>query len=172
MLGRPRLLLARSMDSSVLTIFGRENYGLTLLDVRGPGSILLYNQSWQILDPVTSAVPTQDGQTLLVTSLDSHIRLMDMSTGKMLNDFTGHANNSYRCRACFGRAEDSVICGDEKGMVWAWDLLAVGLHLLCCTFFWFREGQTPWPQSSSESSFKSDHLDRAPSIWLKWNDNF
>jgi len=74
-------------------------------------------------------VPTQDGQTLLVTSLDGHIRLMDMSTGKMLNDFTGHTNNSYRCRACFGRAEDSVICGDEKGMVWAWDLLAVGLHL-------------------------------------------
>jgi len=129
MLGRPRLLLARLTDSSALMIFGRENYGLTSLDVRGPGSILLYNQSWQILDPVTSAVPTQDGQTLLVTSLDGHIRLMDMSTGKMLNDFTGHTNNSYRCRACFGRAEDSVVCGDEKGMVWAWDLLAVGLHL-------------------------------------------
>ncbi|KAL9711989.1 hypothetical protein Ac2012v2_005064 [Leucoagaricus gongylophorus] len=73
--------------------------------------------------PVTSVVPTQDGQTLLVTSLDGHIRLMDMSTGKMLNDFTGHTNSSYRCRACFGRAEDSVVCGDEKGMIWAWDLL-------------------------------------------------
>ncbi len=73
-------------------------------------------------------MPTQDGQTLLVTSLDGHIRLMDMSTGKMLNDFTGHTNSSYRCRACFGRAEDSVVCGDEKGMIWAWDLLDVGLH--------------------------------------------
>ncbi|KXN85324.1 WD repeat domain-containing protein 83 [Leucoagaricus sp. SymC.cos] len=73
--------------------------------------------------PVTSVVPTQDGQTLLVTSLDNHIRLMDMSTGKMLNDFTGHTNNSYRCRACFGHAEASVVCGDEKGMIWAWDLL-------------------------------------------------
>ncbi|KAF5355203.1 hypothetical protein D9756_005413 [Leucocoprinus leucothites] len=73
--------------------------------------------------PVTSLVPTQDGQTLLVTSLDNHIRLMDMSTGKALNDFTGHVNNSYRCRACFGHAEASVICGDESGMVWAWDLL-------------------------------------------------
>ncbi|KAF9469970.1 WD40-repeat-containing domain protein [Collybia nuda] len=73
--------------------------------------------------PVTSAVPTQDSQTLLVTTLDSHIRLIDMTSGKMLNDFTAHKNNSYRCRACFGHAEATVICGDENGQIWAWDLL-------------------------------------------------
>jgi mitogen-activated protein kinase organizer 1 len=73
--------------------------------------------------PVTSVVPTQDAQTLLVLTLDSHIRLMDSSTGKLLNDFTGHVNESYRCRACFGHAEASVVCGDENGQVWAWDLL-------------------------------------------------
>ncbi|KIL68845.1 hypothetical protein M378DRAFT_1058066 [Amanita muscaria Koide BX008] len=73
--------------------------------------------------PVTSVVPTQDNQTYLVTSLDSHIRLMDMGTGKLLNDFVGHVNEAYRCRACFGHAEAIVICGDEKGMVWAWDLM-------------------------------------------------
>ncbi|KAF4567509.1 hypothetical protein EYR40_006512 [Pleurotus pulmonarius] len=72
---------------------------------------------------VTSVMPTQDAQTLLVTSLDSHIRLMDMYTGKMLNDFTGHLNASYRCRACFGHGEATVVCGDENGEVWAWDLL-------------------------------------------------
>lgn len=71
-------------------------------------------------------MPTQDSQTVLVTTLDSHIRLMDMSTGKMLNDFTGHKNESYRCRACFGPAEATVICGDENGRIWAWDLLDVG----------------------------------------------
>ncbi|KAJ7287776.1 nuclear mRNA splicing protein [Mycena rebaudengoi] len=73
--------------------------------------------------PVTAVVPTQDTQTLLVTTLDSHIRLMDLSTGKMLNDFIGHENSAYRCRGCFGHGEASVICGDEQGMVWAWDLL-------------------------------------------------
>ncbi|KAJ7072208.1 nuclear mRNA splicing protein [Mycena amicta] len=62
-------------------------------------------------------------QTILVTTLDSHIRLMDMTTGKLLNDFSGHTNTEYRCRACFGHGEASVICGDEKGLVWAWDLL-------------------------------------------------
>ena len=50
---------------------------------------------------------------------------MDSSTGKLLNDFTGHVNEAYRCRACFGHAEATVVCGDENGQVWAWDLLDV-----------------------------------------------
>lgn len=70
-------------------------------------------------------MPTQDTQTLLVTTLDNHIRLMDMTNGKMLNEFIGHVNEAYRCRACFGHAEATVICGDEKGVVWAWDLVDV-----------------------------------------------
>lgn len=74
-------------------------------------------------NPVTSVLPTQDATTYLVNTLDNHVRLMDMSTGKMLNDFTGHINESYRVRACFGHGEASVLCGDEKGLVWAWDLL-------------------------------------------------
>jgi len=73
--------------------------------------------------PVTSLVPTQDAQTILVATLDSHIRLMDLSNGKMLNDFTAHSNNAYRCRATFGHGEATVVCGDEEGQVWAWDLL-------------------------------------------------
>ncbi|KAJ7346759.1 nuclear mRNA splicing protein [Mycena albidolilacea] len=73
--------------------------------------------------PVTAVVPTQDSQTLLVTTVDSHIRLMDMTNGKLLNDFTGHTNTEYRCRACFGHGEATVVCGDEKATVWAWDLL-------------------------------------------------
>ena len=79
-------------------------------------------------------MPTQDAQTLLVLTLDSHIRLMDSSTGKLLNDFTGHVNEAYRCRACFGHAEASVVCGDENGQVWAWDLLDVCPLRLFCNF--------------------------------------
>ena len=76
-------------------------------------------------DPVTSVVPTQDESTYLVMTLDGHIRLMDAITGKLLNDFTGHVHTSYRCRACFGHGEASVITGDENGAIWAWDLLDV-----------------------------------------------
>lgn len=76
-------------------------------------------------DPVTSIIPTQDGQTVLAASLDSTVRLMDLTTGKLLNAFSSHSNGSYRCRACFGHAEATVLCGDENGQVWAWDLLDV-----------------------------------------------
>lgn len=54
---------------------------------------------------------------------------MDGSTGKLLNDFKGHLNVSYRCRACFGFNEASVVCGDENGEVWAWDLLDVSIRV-------------------------------------------
>ena len=77
-------------------------------------------------EPVTSVVPSADGTTLLVATLDSHVRLFDAATGKLLNAFTGHAHTSYRCRACFGHEEASVVCGDEDGRVWAWDLVDVG----------------------------------------------
>lgn len=102
--------------------------------------------------PVTSIVPTQDSQTVLAMTLDSHIRLMDMSTGKMLNDFTGHANSSYRCRASFGHGESSVICGDENGQVWAWDLLDVSLKTLVLHFNSLntRSGKTLTTESSTK----------------------
>jgi mitogen-activated protein kinase organizer 1 len=77
------------------------------------------------VDPVTSVVPTQDESTYLVMTLDGHIRLMDAITGKLLNDFSGHAHTSYRCRACFGHGEATIVAGDENGAVWAWDLLDV-----------------------------------------------
>ena len=55
---------------------------------------------------------------------------MDATSGKLLNDFKGHTAKSYRCRAVYGHEEASVVCGDENGMVWAWDLLDV-CFLMC-----------------------------------------
>jgi mitogen-activated protein kinase organizer 1 len=78
-----------------------------------------------ISDPITSILPTNDSQTLLIATLDSTIRLLDLSTGKILNTFKSHTNTSYRTRACFGFGEASVVSGDENGVVWAWDLVDV-----------------------------------------------
>jgi hypothetical protein len=57
---------------------------------------------------------------------------MDAATGKMLNDFSGHTNEAYKIRGVFGHAEASVVCGDEKGAVWAWDLLDVSSSSSSC----------------------------------------
>ena len=95
-----------------------------------PPSFSFDAYSCRPIDPVTSVLPTQDAQTYLVATLDNHVRLMDCSTGKLLNDFTGHVNEAYRCRACFGHGEATVICGDEKGQIWAWDLVDVSAGVI------------------------------------------
>lgn len=84
-------------------------------------------------DPVTSVVPTLDGQTLLVATLDAKVRLLDRTNGGVLNTFAGHVNGSYRTRACFGHAEASVVAGDEDGRIWAWDLVDVCSPPTCLT---------------------------------------
>jgi mitogen-activated protein kinase organizer 1 len=78
-----------------------------------------------LTEPVTSVVPSVDATTLLVATLDSHVRLFDTATGKFLNKFTGHSHESYRARACFGYEDATVVCGDEDGRVWGWDLVDV-----------------------------------------------
>lgn len=85
--------------------------------------------------PVTAVIPTQDGQSYLATTLDSHVRLMDAATGKLLNAYKGQKVESYRCRSCFGHNEASVICGDENGMIWAWDLLDVSGSFDMCFMY-------------------------------------
>lgn len=73
---------------------------------------------------------TKDRQTLLVTTLDSKVRLLDRKTGQVLNTFQGHMNTQYRIRACFDVAEATVLCGDEEGRVWSWDLVEVCFFLV------------------------------------------
>ncbi|KAG8900970.1 hypothetical protein FRB99_005660 [Tulasnella sp. 403] len=77
--------------------------------------------------PVTSILPTEDSQSLLITSLDSTIRLLDRTNGSMLNIYKGHLNENYRSRACFGHGQSTIICGDENGKVWTWDLLTAAV---------------------------------------------
>lgn len=166
--------LARLMD-----MFGRMTYAWvncvqTSSDVRSAyhATHSMWNMLtfwYTMIDPVTAAVPSQDGQTYLATTLDGHVRLMDAQTGKMLNGFSGHVNSSYRCRACFGHGEASVICGDEKGMVWAWDLLDVrrlidcSSHVVCSHDYRLLAlmfvGQPPTAESPTQNSRQGDHMD-------------
>jgi len=138
-------------------------------------------------DPVTAVVPTKDHQSYLVTTLDSHVRLMDGSTGKLLNDFEGHLNTSYRCRACFGFNEASVVCGDENGAIWAWDLLDVSIQVSLPTRAWsspnlplitvffllasvMKSGDRLAAEPAPEGPRESDHMDRVPSH-RSWRDD-
>jgi mitogen-activated protein kinase organizer 1 len=71
---------------------------------------------------------TNDAQTMLVTTLNSEIHLMDRTDGSELQRYTGHKNTSYRIHNTLGHGEATVLGGDEDGKLWEWDL-ADGKHV-------------------------------------------
>ena len=75
------------------------------------------------LDPVTSVQQTRDANAVLVSTLDSTIRLMDKGNGQLLQIYKGHANKDFRIRSCLGMADSMVVSGSEDGKLYAWDLL-------------------------------------------------
>lgn len=80
------------------------------------------------VDAVTSVSLTKDSQTILVTTLNSEVHLMDRTDGSELQRYAGHKNTSYRIHNSFGYGEATVLGGDEEGKLWQWDL-ADGKHV-------------------------------------------
>ena len=74
-------------------------------------------------EPITSVRQTRDGNAVLVSTLDSTIRLMDKGNGQLLQSYRGHTNTEYRIRSTLGMADSMVISGSEDGKLYAWDLL-------------------------------------------------
>ena len=74
---------------------------------------------------VTSVTPARDGQSYLVSTLDSTVRLMDRFTGKCLQTFKDESfkNETYRVRSTLAMADSYVISGSEDGRVVVWDVL-------------------------------------------------
>lgn len=87
----------------------------------GPSSLI--NAFCIYADPITSTTQTRDANAVLVSTLDSTIRLMDKGNGRLLQAYNGHTNKDYRIRSTLGMADSVVISGSEDGKLYAWDLL-------------------------------------------------
>lgn len=74
--------------------------------------------------PVTSVTQSRDGQSLLVSSLDSCIRLMDTVDGKLLQKYKGHANEQYRFSSCLAHDDSLVLSSSEDGYIYIWDFVS------------------------------------------------
>ncbi|KAI4179591.1 MAG: hypothetical protein L6R41_007751, partial [Letrouitia leprolyta] len=72
---------------------------------------------------ITSVQQTGDGNAVLISTLDSTIRLMDKSNGQMLQTYRSHVNTQYRIRSCLGFGDAVVISGSEDGKLYIWDVL-------------------------------------------------
>ena len=60
---------------------------------------------------------------MLVSTLDSTLRLMDRANGQLLQAYKSHTNTEYRIRSCLGLNDSVVVSGSEDGYLYAWDLL-------------------------------------------------
>ncbi len=78
-------------------------------------------------EPVTCVSFTKDGQCMLVSSMDSTIRLLDKDSGELLWEYAGHKNIEYRIDSCMNHNDTHVVSGSEDGKICFWDLVEVML---------------------------------------------
>ncbi|KAI7959437.1 hypothetical protein MJO28_003228 [Puccinia striiformis f. sp. tritici] len=62
---------------------------------------------------------------MVVSTLNSTIRLMDRERGEMLQKFTGLRAQDYWSCISMSYDEAQVLTGDDDGLLWAWDLESV-----------------------------------------------
>lgn len=78
-------------------------------------------QTDTIAQPVTSIQLSSSQETVLVSSLDSSIRLLDANNGGLMSTFTGHKNQNYRVPSLYGTGDKYIVSGSEDGRVFFWE---------------------------------------------------
>ena len=123
------VVVAGSVDGRVRTydvrmgVVGTDVLGCEGLFLVAVCTLLRKMVSNGVADPVTSVSLTADGAAMLVSTLDSTLRLMDRTNGQLLQAYRGHANTEYRVRSCLGLNDAVVVSGSEDGCLYAWDVL-------------------------------------------------
>lgn len=64
-----------------------------------------------------------DNSLLLVSCLDSTLRLFERTNAKILNTYKSHKNSNYKINSQFSVKEDFVVCGSENNKIYVWDIL-------------------------------------------------
>ncbi|KAE8734942.1 Detected protein of confused Function [Hibiscus syriacus] len=73
--------------------------------------------------PVNCISKSNDGNCILASCLDSCIRILDRSTGELLQEYKGHACKSYKMDCFLTNSDAHVIGGSEDGSIFFWDLV-------------------------------------------------
>jgi len=105
-------------------------------------------------EPLSSVTVSGDGQCVLMNGLDGVVRLLERSTGEMLNNYQGydcwqeasgkvvaianppftsilpthvrHTHQAYPIESCFDNTDAFVLSGSEDGSLYVWDLVEGG----------------------------------------------
>jgi len=60
---------------------------------------------------------------MLVSTLDSNVRLLECDSGNVLATYTGHVNKRFKVEATFDATDSVVISGSEDNRVCMWNLV-------------------------------------------------
>lgn len=71
-------------------------------------------------------MPTLQNDSLLVSSLDSTLRLFDKSDGKLLQSYkdSEYINDNYRVTSTLALKDHYILSGSENGRILVWDHLS------------------------------------------------
>ena len=72
---------------------------------------------------VTHVTLSHDSNCVLAGCLDARLRLLDKSSGQLLNEYAGHENSQYKLGCCLSHDDALVLCGSEEGSLHVWDLV-------------------------------------------------
>ena len=107
---------------------------------------------------------TRDGNALLVSTLDSTIRLLDKGNGQLLQSYVGNTNQNYRIRSALALADAAVISGSEDGLLYVWDVLngavleklhAHGGKVASAVSWNSAAGKREWASAGSDGKWKA-----------------
>lgn len=92
---------------------------------------------------VMNACYSNDGNCVLISTLDSRVRLLDKMEGDLLNEYRGHRNEQYRTQSCLSYDDALVVSGSEDHNIYIWDLVEAQLkatlvghsHVVACLVY-------------------------------------
>lgn len=73
--------------------------------------------------PITSLRVSSDQQSYLAACLDNTVRLVDLTSGRILKEYTGHKHANFKSEAAFHNDCCHVLAGSEDGTVVTWNLV-------------------------------------------------
>lgn len=77
----------------------------------------------QLGHPVNCISLSNDANCVLASCLDSTLRLLDRSTGELLQEYRGHTCKSFKMDSCLTNTDAHITSGSEDGYIYFWDLV-------------------------------------------------
>jgi mitogen-activated protein kinase organizer 1 len=76
-----------------------------------------------IASAITSLSLSNDSNCILLSCMDSTVRLFDKSTGELLNKYKSHVNEVYKVESCMSNTDAHVVSGSEDHCIYFWNLV-------------------------------------------------